>query len=111
MKPLAVTFSHNWFSDTGWYNLQKSLDAGRRQLQALQERRVRDARLARPGLLRRARLRPGHLPRQRRRARRPAQPRRGLGLIRANDGVRPEGLDYDLKITGMTEEQFWATVE
>jgi N-acetyl sugar amidotransferase len=32
-------------------------------------------------------------------------------LIRANDGVRPEGLDYYLKITGMTEEQFWATME
>lgn len=25
MKPLAVTFSHNWFSETGWYNLQNSL--------------------------------------------------------------------------------------
>ena len=32
-------------------------------------------------------------------------------LIRANDGVRPEGLDYYLKITGMSEEQFWATME
>lgn len=26
MKPLAVTFSHNWFSEIGWYNLQNSLD-------------------------------------------------------------------------------------
>jgi N-acetyl sugar amidotransferase len=26
MKPLAVTFSHNWYSDTGWYNLQNSLE-------------------------------------------------------------------------------------
>ncbi len=26
MKPLAVTFSHNWFSETGWYNLQNTLD-------------------------------------------------------------------------------------
>lgn len=26
MKPLAVTFSHNWFSETGWYNLQRCLD-------------------------------------------------------------------------------------
>jgi N-acetyl sugar amidotransferase len=26
MKPLAVTFSHNWFSDTGKYNLQNSLE-------------------------------------------------------------------------------------
>jgi hypothetical protein len=26
MKPLAVTFSHNWFSETGWYNLQNSLE-------------------------------------------------------------------------------------
>lgn len=25
MKPLAVTFSHNWFSETGWYNLQNTL--------------------------------------------------------------------------------------
>jgi N-acetyl sugar amidotransferase len=25
MKPLAVTFSHNWFSETGWYNLQNAL--------------------------------------------------------------------------------------
>ncbi|MBF0164650.1 MAG: N-acetyl sugar amidotransferase [Magnetococcales bacterium] len=25
MKPLAVTFSHNWFSKTGWYNLQNAL--------------------------------------------------------------------------------------
>ncbi len=25
VKPLAVTFSHNWFSATGWYNLQNSL--------------------------------------------------------------------------------------
>jgi len=25
MKPLAVTFSHNWYSETGWYNLQNSL--------------------------------------------------------------------------------------
>lgn len=25
LKPLAVTFSHNWFSATGWYNLQNSL--------------------------------------------------------------------------------------
>lgn len=25
MKPLAVTFSHNWFSETGWYNLQNCL--------------------------------------------------------------------------------------
>jgi N-acetyl sugar amidotransferase len=25
MKPLAVTFSHNWFSKTGWYNLQNTL--------------------------------------------------------------------------------------
>lgn len=26
MKPLAVTFSHNWFSETGWYNLMNSLE-------------------------------------------------------------------------------------
>jgi N-acetyl sugar amidotransferase len=26
MKPLAVTFSHNWFSKTGWYNLMNSLE-------------------------------------------------------------------------------------
>jgi N-acetyl sugar amidotransferase len=26
MKPLAVTFSHNWFSKTGYYNLQNSLE-------------------------------------------------------------------------------------
>lgn len=26
MKPLAVTFSHNWFSETGWYNLYNSLE-------------------------------------------------------------------------------------
>jgi N-acetyl sugar amidotransferase len=26
LKPLAVTFSHNWFSETGWYNLQNSLE-------------------------------------------------------------------------------------
>ncbi|MCJ0764279.1 N-acetyl sugar amidotransferase [Variovorax terrae] len=32
-------------------------------------------------------------------------------LIRDNDGVRPEGLDYYLKITGMTEEEFHATME
>lgn len=32
-------------------------------------------------------------------------------LIRANDGVRPEGLDYYLKITGMSEEEFFATLE
>lgn len=32
-------------------------------------------------------------------------------LIRGNDGVRPEGLDYYLQITGMTEEQFYATLE
>ena len=32
-------------------------------------------------------------------------------LIRQNDGVRPEGLDYYLKITGMTEEEFFATLE
>ncbi len=25
VKPLAVTFSHNWMSKTGWYNLQNSL--------------------------------------------------------------------------------------
>jgi N-acetyl sugar amidotransferase len=25
MKPLAVTFNHNWYSETGWYNLQNSL--------------------------------------------------------------------------------------
>jgi N-acetyl sugar amidotransferase len=25
MKPLAVTFSHNWFSETGMYNLQNAL--------------------------------------------------------------------------------------
>ena len=25
MKPLAVTFNHNWFSETGWYNLQNTL--------------------------------------------------------------------------------------
>lgn len=27
MKPLAVTFSHNWFSETGYYNLQRCLEA------------------------------------------------------------------------------------
>ncbi|MEW6664773.1 MAG: N-acetyl sugar amidotransferase [Thermodesulfobacteriota bacterium] len=26
MKPLAVTFNHNWFSETGWYNLLNSLE-------------------------------------------------------------------------------------
>lgn len=26
MKPLAVTFSHNWFSETGFYNLQRCLE-------------------------------------------------------------------------------------
>lgn len=26
MKPLAVTHSHNWFSETGWYNLLNSLE-------------------------------------------------------------------------------------
>jgi N-acetyl sugar amidotransferase len=26
MKPLAVTFSHNWFSETGWYNLLNALE-------------------------------------------------------------------------------------
>jgi N-acetyl sugar amidotransferase len=26
MKPLAVTFSHNWFSETGKYNLENSLE-------------------------------------------------------------------------------------
>lgn len=26
MRPLAVTFSHNWFSETGYYNLQRLLD-------------------------------------------------------------------------------------
>jgi hypothetical protein len=32
-------------------------------------------------------------------------------LIRENDAVRPEGLDYYLQITGMTEEEFFATLE
>ncbi|CAA7618648.1 N-acetyl sugar amidotransferase [Magnetospirillum sp. UT-4] len=27
MKPLAVTHSHNWYSETGWYNLQLCLEA------------------------------------------------------------------------------------
>jgi len=26
MKPLAVTFNHNWYSETGWYNLQNALE-------------------------------------------------------------------------------------
>lgn len=26
MKPLAVTFSHNWWSESGWYNLQNCLE-------------------------------------------------------------------------------------
>ena len=26
VKPLAVTFSHNWFSETGFYNLQRCLE-------------------------------------------------------------------------------------
>ena len=26
MKPLAVTFSHNWWSESGWYNLQNLLE-------------------------------------------------------------------------------------
>ncbi|MDO8482066.1 MAG: N-acetyl sugar amidotransferase [bacterium] len=26
MKPLAVTHSHNWWSESGWYNLQNSLE-------------------------------------------------------------------------------------
>jgi N-acetyl sugar amidotransferase len=26
IKPLAVTFSHNWFSETGFYNLQRCLE-------------------------------------------------------------------------------------
>ncbi len=26
VKPLAVTFSHNWWSESGWYNLQNSLE-------------------------------------------------------------------------------------
>jgi N-acetyl sugar amidotransferase len=25
MKPLAVTFSHNWYTEVGWYNLQNAL--------------------------------------------------------------------------------------
>ena len=87
-------------------------DAGRRQLQALQERRMHHARRARPGLLHQAGLRPRHLPRQRGRACRPAEPRRSLGPDPPDtDGVRPEGLDYYLKITGMSEEEFFATLE
>ncbi len=26
MKPLAVTFNHNWYSETGWYNLINSIE-------------------------------------------------------------------------------------
>ncbi|MBN2124010.1 MAG: N-acetyl sugar amidotransferase, partial [Deltaproteobacteria bacterium] len=26
MKPLAVTFNHNWYSETGWYNLLNALE-------------------------------------------------------------------------------------
>ena len=26
MKPLAVTFNHNWYSETGWYNLMNALE-------------------------------------------------------------------------------------
>ena len=26
MRPLAVTFSHNWYSETGWYNLYNALE-------------------------------------------------------------------------------------
>ena len=26
MKPLAVTFNHNWYSETGWYNLMNLLE-------------------------------------------------------------------------------------
>lgn len=26
IKPLAVTFNHNWYSKTGWYNLQNALE-------------------------------------------------------------------------------------
>jgi len=26
MKPLAVTFNHNWFSEVGWYNLMNALE-------------------------------------------------------------------------------------
>ncbi len=26
MKPLAITFNHNWYSETGWYNLQNTLE-------------------------------------------------------------------------------------
>lgn len=26
MRPLAVTFSHNWYSETGWYNLMNCLE-------------------------------------------------------------------------------------
>jgi len=26
LKPLAVTFNHNWYSETGWYNLQNALE-------------------------------------------------------------------------------------
>jgi len=26
LRPLAVTFSHNWYSNTGWYNLQNALE-------------------------------------------------------------------------------------
>ena len=26
MKPLAVTFNHNWYSETGFYNLQRCLE-------------------------------------------------------------------------------------
>lgn len=26
VKPLAVTFSHNWWSESGWYNLQNALE-------------------------------------------------------------------------------------
>jgi hypothetical protein len=32
-------------------------------------------------------------------------------LIRENDATRPEGLDYYLKITGMSEEEFFKTME
>lgn len=27
MKPLVVTFNHNWYSETGWYNLQNALES------------------------------------------------------------------------------------
>lgn len=51
LKPLAVTFSHNWFSETGFYNLQRCLEVfDLDQVQFTPSRRLVN-RLARKSLL------------------------------------------------------------